>query len=548
MKIERIIIKNYKIYESLDFSVQNVNNVFVGNNGSGKTTLLESIYLALTGRLDNQNIDNLLTPDMFTNKVRRQYIDQLKKAEPAKLPKIIIEVYFKDEDDYAPLKGSENSQETDCPGIRFECSFDSQFADEYKSRLEVKQNNSDDFKVLDIPIEYYCVKRTYFSGQPVIQRTNPFKVFFVDGTRKSYANYIGKYIYSTIGSLLSEKESSQIRTVYENIRQNLKQHSVLQKFNNDNKENLHLAGKNVALTVRESLPDDWLQEITVSVDQFPFDNIGFGLQKMIELELAVGKSSDKPGILLFEEPENNLSYPNMSKLINILERGSEKQKFISTHSSFVANKLGLGNLVLCGDGIMRSLSDLNEADIKYFKRLPGYNTLRVLLSSCPILVEGPTDELLFNAAYLNKHNKLPIEDGIDIIVVDSLAFKRYLDVAKLIKKRTVVITDNDGDIEKLHHKYKGYLDNPLFKFCIEKDPNLHTLEPSMIHANMENGTIKNLAQVVYGKEQISEDVLTDKLETYMTGHKSLWSMRVLEKNTDISYPDNINQAIKECQQ
>ncbi|MFT9022193.1 MAG: hypothetical protein ABF437_13490, partial [Lentilactobacillus hilgardii] len=78
--------------------------------------------------------------------------------KPAKLPKIIIEVYFKDEDNYAPLKGSENSQETDCPGIRFECSFDSQFADEYKSRLEVKQNNTDDFKVLDIPIEYYCVK------------------------------------------------------------------------------------------------------------------------------------------------------------------------------------------------------------------------------------------------------------------------------------------------------------------------------------------------------------------------------------------------------
>ena len=70
----------------------------------------------------------------------------------------------------------------------------------------------------------------------------------------------------------------------------------------------------------------------------------------------------------------------------------------------------------------------------------------------------------------------------------------------------------------------------------------------MIHANIENGTIKNLAQVVYGKEQISEDGLMDKLETYMTGHKSLWSMRVLEKNTDISYPDNINQAIKECQQ
>lgn len=85
----------------------------------------------------------------------------------------------------------------------------------------------------------------------------------------------------------------------------MKQHSILKKLHEDNTENRLLAGKNVALTVRESLPDDWLQEITVSVDDFPFNNIGFGLTKMIELELAVGKTADTPGILLFEEPEKH---------------------------------------------------------------------------------------------------------------------------------------------------------------------------------------------------------------------------------------------------
>ncbi|MEA0972571.1 AAA family ATPase [Lacticaseibacillus paracasei] len=299
MNIERIVVSNYKIYQSLNFSIQNENNIFVGDNGSGKTTLLESIYLALTGRIDGQNAERLLTPDMFSNDIRAEYINQLKSTGKASLPKIIIEIYFKDEDEYALQKGTENSQNIDCPGIRFECSFDTQYGKEYQNRLEITDDEEAGFQVLDIPIEYYSIKRTYFSGQSVIQRSNPFKVFFVDGTRKSYSSYIGKYIYSTIGSLLSDNESSQIRTVYENIRQNLKQHSILKKFNEDNQENLHLAGKNVALTVRESLPDDWLQEITVSVDDFPFNNIGFGLQKMIELELAVGKSADQPGILLF---------------------------------------------------------------------------------------------------------------------------------------------------------------------------------------------------------------------------------------------------------
>lgn len=69
----------------------------------------------------------------------------------------------------------------------------------------------------------------------------------------------------------------------------------------------------MALTVRAAYSAAWLQEITVSVEAFPFNNIGFGLQCKLELELAVGKSAAQPGILLFVQPENNLSYPNMSK-------------------------------------------------------------------------------------------------------------------------------------------------------------------------------------------------------------------------------------------
>lgn len=71
---------------------------------------------------------------------------------------------------------------------------------------------------------------------------------------------------------------------------------------------------------------------------------------MIELELAVGKRAEEPGILLFEEPENNLRYPNMRKLINILEQGSNKQKFMLTQVVFVANKQCLDKERLCGGG------------------------------------------------------------------------------------------------------------------------------------------------------------------------------------------------------
>lgn len=66
----------------------------------------------------------------------------------------------------------------------------------------------------------------------------------------------------------------------------------------DNQENHYCAGKNVALTVRVSYSVVVLQEITVSVEVFPFNNMSFGLQKKFELELSVCKSAVQPGICL----------------------------------------------------------------------------------------------------------------------------------------------------------------------------------------------------------------------------------------------------------
>lgn len=505
--------------------------------------------MALTGRLDGQPLDKEITANLFSNLIRKQYITKITLGEKPKLPKIIIEIYFKDEDEYAAYKGEENSLNLDRPGIHFELAFDSKFEADYKDRISIDLSNADtnDFFIRDIPTEYYSVRRTYFNGCDVIQRKNPFRVFFVDGTRKSYANYVGKYIYSNLGDVLTNTQLSQIRTVYAGIRQKLKNHDVLQQFNEKNQDILTLAGKEIALTVRESLPDEWLQEITVSVDEFPFDNIGFGLQKMIEMELAVDKTQDKEGILLFEEPENNLSYSSMSKLIDLIEKSDGKQKFISTHSSFVANKLGLNDLLLCQSGEIEDFKKIESSDYAYFKKLPGYNTLRLLLSKHIVLVEGPTDELIFNKAYLDKNGKLPIADEIDVFVVDSLAFKRYLDLSIQINKEVIAITDNDGDEKAFNKKYEKYLGNDLITFFYEKDFNLHTIEPSIIAANKEENQLNVFKQIVDKNNRIKNrsdgSIDEDKLLKYMTNNKAEWALRVFDSKQPVIYPANINEAI-----
>ena len=147
----------------------------------------------------------------------------------------------------------------------------------------------------------------------------------------------------------------------------------------------------------------------------------------------------------------------------------------------MANKMGLQNLHLVSDKNTTSFTELKTETYDYFVKLPGYNTLRVLLANEAILVEGPADELIVQRAYKDYYGKYPIENGIDVISVDGLAFERYCELAKLIKKSITVVTDNDGDHKKVVEKYKDYSD--IVNLCVEENNDLNTLEPSVLNVN-----------------------------------------------------------------
>lgn len=194
---------------------------------------------------------------------------------------------------------------------------------------------------------------------------------------------------------------------------------------------------------------------------------------MVKSEMFLQQNSDVD-ILIIEEPENNLSFTNMSILISNLSNNADKQLFISTHSSFVANRLGLNHLHLVANATTKPFNDLSKETYEYFLKLPGYNTLRLLLANTIILVEGPADELIVQRAYVDTHGKLPIENGIDVMSVGGVAFKRYCELAKLINKTITVATDNDGrNSAVLEENYKEY--SNILNLCYERDNTLKTL-------------------------------------------------------------------------
>lgn len=113
-------------------------------------------------------------------------------------------------------------------------------------------------------------------------------------------------------------------------------------------------------------------------DSIPYSNAGRGLQCLLKTELALNNiNTNKNKIILIEEPENYLSYSNMNNLIDIIQVNSNKkssQIIISTHSSFVLNKLGIKNLILLSNKKSSKITNLSSDTEKYFKAISGYDT------------------------------------------------------------------------------------------------------------------------------------------------------------------------------
>jgi len=296
----------------------------------------------------------------------------------------------------------------------------------------------------------------------------------------------------------------------------------------------------------------------LAVNDINFPLIGRGEQNKIQLKLAIQNKADNIDVIMVEEPENHLSHSNLSKLVKYIEeQRNEKQLFITTHSSYVLNKLSLNKLCLISEEYTR-LKDIDSKVVKRLKRLPGYDTLRVALSQKVVLVEGPSDELILKKIYLNEHDLLPEEDAIDIIVVRGIGFGNYLEIAKHIKTKVNVVKDNDGDYDKNIKEYaKEYDEHDFIKFFSSDDCYLYSLGPVMIESNSsDEEKLNTYAEVTlstqtynkYKEEKGIDNKIIFLRDWYKgkdgAGAKKVDSaMRIFDSDEEITYPDFLKEAL-----
>lgn len=542
MKIKKILIHNYKMFKDEIINVNEGFNIFVGNNDSGKSTLLEILQIIISGKIDNYSFERQIKASCFNYDVRLAFKEQLTHPQKKiqELPCIILEAYFTIDGENSEYKGTNNELGEDCPGIRMAVEFNPDYAKAFIDMLKAGE-------VYDIPIEFYKASWKDFGDNPIVFRSFPIRVSIIDTTQKDYSSAVNKFINSRVTSNLSSNEKVHLARAYRNMKNEFNKNENVILLNDRIAGEERLDDKKIKFGMREEILDAWMNEVSIDVENIPFEDMGFGTQNLIKMELVFKESTEKSNVILFEEPENNLAFANMSRLISKITHDKSKQVFISTHSSYVTNKLGLKNIILLYNGKTNQLTEIDPETMNFFMKLPGYNTVRFLLADKVILVEGPTDELIIQRAYKDQHGKLPIEDGIDVITVNSLAFKRYCDLALLVKKPLNIVTDNDGDIQhNIIEKYKEYSDEhgDLVKIFYEENEELSTIEPCVLDVNSTDPETLTRFKRVISKNNSMLKKDNNEIIAFMTNNKAEWGLRVFDAIESIEYPQYIKDAIK----
>lgn len=556
MVIERLKITNFKcIRGTRDFPLRENLTILVGDNEVGKSTVLEAIHLAFTGLFHGKSVRNNLHSYLFNKDVVLEYLAQCKRHEQAFIqpPEIKIEVWFKDSVNVELFEGDENSERAKKrEGFCFSIEFDDEEKQDYQALLQKgKENPTYDLETL--PLEYYVVRwQSFRRDTHLTPRNLPVRTVLIDSSDYQYHRGTDASIVHLVSDTLGEEEMRRIVNEHRQALAQFNRSTVIQSIN-DQIGQLLAADYKLSVSAETSNLKAWESDVATHVNDVPFAFGGRGAQCITKTDLSFcRKHGDRPTLILLEEPESHLSPSRLNRFMTHLDdiRGNS-QIVISTHNSFVANKLGLNNLLLMSKDNCLPIDDLGDAD--FFKRLPGYDTLRLVLADRVILVEGASDELVVQRAYMDRHDgRLPLMDGIDVVSV-GIAFSRYEQMLVKLGIKSSILTDNDGKTDFLLEKYKKLLpeatprlstnayfsrmtlDERLLGVTGCAELNLSTLEPYILY---NNGYEK--LNVIFGKECASNE----EMLRYMRSNKVDCALKIFESQNAITYPDYIIKAIE----
>lgn len=528
--IEKLLIQGYRKYKDITFIPNKKTNILVGDNESGKSTILEAISIALTGRIDSRPLQEELSPYWFNKEVVKEFFEARALNSTTALPVINIELFFENTNDLTRLHGAHNSEQPThaCPGLKLTIKPNPDYTSEIDAYL------LQDTKLL--PVDYYKVEWRSFADDLLTARPKEVKLAVIDSRTIRSNTGIDYHLRNMLNDNLDENDKAAASSAYRMVKEQM----TTTHLSNVNAKMALLEGglnnERLGLGMDQSSKTSWSSVVSPLIGDLPFYLSGLGQQAAIKTSLAMGRHSDSARVVLIEEPENHLSHTSLNKLIDRIVRlaGAKQQLFITTHSSFVLNRLGFDSLHFVSGENINQITGVSDDTVNYFKKLPGYDTLRMVLANKFAIVEGPSDEIMFERFYKDKYGKQPIEDGVDVISMRGLSLTRCLELAKLLNKKCAAIRDiDDNDPADVIADLGNLIESGKRELFMGDATLGTTLEPQIISANDES-TLRTALGITPRAT----------LLTWMSNAKTESALRLAEYSQPLSAPPYLTSAIE----
>ena len=525
--ITKIKIHGYRIYKDLTLEPNQKLNLIVGANESGKSTLMEAIALALTGRINGRAASEELNPYWFNTGLVKEFVRNRANGNCVSWPEIRIELFLENRNDLQELCGAHNTDipANACPGISLQVLPNKDYAAEIEEWSHGGSNL--------LPVEYYMIDWRSFADWVITSRPKQLTTALIDSRTVRSSSGVDYHLRQILSDSLMPAERAAISLAYRETKASMSRGALKDVNERMTKSHAALHDEPIVLAMDQSTRTSWEGAVTPHVNDVPFSMSGQGQQAAIKISLAMSRHSERATFVIVEEPENHLTHTSLTVLLSRIESlaGEQQQLFVTTHSSFVLNRLGLDALQLLGAGEPRKLSALAPDTVAYFQKLAGYDTLRLVLAKKIVLVEGPSDEIIFERIFKDIYGKRPMELGIDVLSVGGLSLGRCLELCAALGRTAAAVRDNDGiEPEKLRASLQGWLAEGQRDLFVGAADRGATLESQLLDHNGE----AKLREVLGIARAVD-------LVTWMTREKTETALRIAESST-IAPPEYMRDA------
>ncbi len=517
MIIDRMKIINYKkFYGENNIKLNEDINVIIGDNEAGKSSILLALDLVLSG--SQNKIDNIGLENLFNCRVIDEFMNS--DRDFTKLPELIIELYMKDTG-VPEMYGNNNEETIMADGIRLKIKPDEDFTKVIIESL-AKENAV-------FPFEYYKCVFKKFSDDSYNNYKRPIRHIVIDSSNISSEYHMREYVTS----LYSAYTDNSSKNLY-----NLEFRKFKKDFEKTNLITLNDKVPNIKFGFSTNNKYSLENNLTIYDNGIDLWNKGSGTQCMLKIKSSLDKKSENIDLILIEEPENHLSDVNMRKMLQDIMESNKKQMFITTHNSMICSRLNLKKIIALSENKISTseFSLIEDETADFFIKCPSNTILNFILSNKVILVEGAAEYILLEKLYKLQTNNDANIDKINVISVNGLSFKRYLDIAKKLNIKVAVLTDNDRDYNSnVVEKYKDYKNHNNIQIFSDTDNKRYTFEIAVYNDNINYINTHNITAE------------TDK-QKFMLNNKAESAYRILKElesdSDNFTIPKYIMDAIE----